>query len=66
MLTPKNIGKNIQVKIENRKGQKMTDQSVKEQNGMEQNEMVIREWNGIEWTGMYLSKGKEWKRMELN
>ena len=27
------------------------------------------EWNdhkGIEWNGMYLSKGKEWKRMEWN
>ena len=28
---------------------------------MEWNGMIIREWNG-----MYLNKGKEWKRMEWN
>ena len=29
----------------------------------------IREWNRMiigEWNGMYLSKGKEWKRMNWN
>ena len=28
--------------------------------------MIIWEWKGMEWNGMYLNKGKEWKRMERN
>ena len=31
---------------------------------MERNEMIIREWKGMELNGIYLSKRKEWKRME--
>ena len=37
-----------------------------EGNGKEWNGIIIRELNGIEWNGMYLSKGKEWEKMELN
>ena len=33
---------------------------------MEWNEIIIREWNGMERNEMYLSKGKEWKRIEWN
>ena len=28
--------------------------------------MIIREWKGIKWNKMYLSKGREWKRIEYN
>ena len=27
---------------------------------------MMREWKEIEWNGIYLSKGNEWKRMELS
>ena len=30
----------------------------------EWNWIIIREWKGIELNGMYLSKTKEWKRIE--
>ena len=33
-------------------------------NRMEWNGIIIREWKGMEWNRMYLSKGKEWKKME--
>ena len=28
--------------------------------------MIIKEWKEMEWNGIYLSKGKERKRMELS
>ena len=31
---------------------------------IEWNGMIIREWKGMKWNRIYLSKGKEWKRME--
>ena len=34
--------------------------------GMEWNDHKRMEMKGNEWNEMYLSKGKEWKRMEWN
>ena len=28
--------------------------------------MIIKEWKEMKWNGIYLSKGKERKRMELS
>ena len=35
-------------------------------NGIEWNVIIIREQKGMEWNRMYLSKRKEWKRIEQN